>query len=94
MRPGAEAVRNEHRIGDRAPGTIARVYRELEAEGLVVSRVRHDTVVSAVPEHHLADPTTAVAAAARTYASASRRLNLSLDEAIAALGEQWAQLGD
>jgi len=75
-----------------APGTIARVYRELEAEGLVVSRVRHGTVVAAVPERHLADLTTAVAAAARTYAGASRRLNLSLDDAIAALREQWAQL--
>lgn len=52
---------------------IARVYRELEAEGLVVSRVRHGTVVAAVPERHLSDPTTAVAAAACTGRRASRR---------------------
>ena len=30
-----------------APGTVARVYRELEHDGLIKSRVRHGTVVTA-----------------------------------------------
>lgn len=74
---------------DLAPGTVARVYRELEAHGMVTSRVRHGTVVAeraTVPRAVLADQ---LADAARAYALAASRLGVPLDEARAALGREW-----
>ncbi|MBK6886349.1 MAG: GntR family transcriptional regulator [Tetrasphaera sp.] len=75
-----------------APGTIGRVYRELEAAGLVASRVRTGTVVQArrtvparVTREHLDN-------AARGYAATARRLGADLDAAVAALHAQWADL--
>lgn len=75
-----------------APGTIGRVYRELEAEGLVASRVRTGTVVqprrrtpAVVTREQLDD-------AARGYAAAARRLGTDLESAISHLRAQWADL--
>lgn len=77
-----------------APGTVARVYRELEQEGLVVSRVRHGTVVAAPPKQARTDPGEALAGPARALAASAARVGGSLDDAIGALREQWSVLED
>lgn len=69
-----------------AVNTVARSYRELETEGLVVSRVRHGTTVAArgivlshtEVRHRLRE-------AAHTYLATARILGVTVDEAIAAL---------
>jgi DNA-binding transcriptional regulator YhcF (GntR family) len=79
-----------------APGTVARAFRELEADGLVTSRVRHGTVVTgpaggaqaadqAAAERMLHD-------AARTFALAARRLGTSDDGALRAVRAQLEAL--
>lgn len=75
-----------------APGTVARVYRELESEGLVVSRVRHGTVVADVSRQATADPLAALAGSARSYAVAAARLNVTVEDALSAVREQWTTL--
>lgn len=75
-----------------APGTVGRAYRELEAAGLVASRVRTGTVVARVPDPAPAHLPAAAEDAARGYAVAARRLGLDLDAAIARLRAQWREL--
>lgn len=77
-----------------APGTVARVYRELEQEGLVVSRVRHGTVVTEPPELPAQAAAEALAAPARTYAATAARLGHTVEEALDAVREQWVQVDD
>lgn len=61
-----------------AVNTVARVYRELETAGLVVTRGRAGTVVSDT------DPARAkVTTAAREYATLARGIGLSAQEALA-----------
>jgi GntR family transcriptional regulator len=72
-----------------APGTVARVYRELEAGGLVTSRVRHGTVVADLGAGERMDPRQAVAQPARTYAALAARLGLTVEDALAAVREEW-----
>ena len=62
-----------------APGTVARVYRELEQEGVLETRGRHGTVVaaSADPVLHQAE------LAAATFADRIRSLGIDADEAVA-----------
>lgn len=74
-----------------APGTVARVYRELEHEGLVVSRVRHGTVV-AEQATAPSDPEEVLLGPSRTYAATAARLGLTLDAALAAVRTQWHAL--
>lgn len=76
-----------------APGTVARVYRELEAEGFVSSRVRHGTVVAPAPRASAAVVRDQVGDAAASYAATARRLGLSLDDAVAAVRSRWADGG-
>ncbi len=72
-----------------APGTVARAFRELEAEGLVSSKVRHGTVVA--PTRHTASQARdQVEEAARAFALTVHHLGLSEE---AALGAVRAQLG-
>lgn len=62
-----------------AAGTVARCYRELEADGIIETRGRNGTFVSA----H-GDPIQQQAqAAARAFATQTRQLGLSADEALA-----------
>ena len=61
-----------------AVNTVARSYRELEASGLVETRGRAGTFVSAAGENSLA----AAAAAARQYAATVRALGLDTEEAV------------
>jgi DNA-binding transcriptional regulator YhcF (GntR family) len=65
-----------------AANTVARAYRELEVEGLVHSRVRHGTVVA--PSRGPLDPGEVrrrLGEAAATFATTTRQLGVSPDEA-------------
>ncbi|MDO5502843.1 MAG: GntR family transcriptional regulator [Actinomycetia bacterium] len=75
-----------------APGTVARVYRELEQDGLVISRVRHGTVVAAPPKAARAERGEALAGPARMLAASAARVGGSLEDAMSALREQWSAL--
>lgn len=68
-----------------AAGTVARAYKELEADGVVVTEGRRGTSVSTSAAASGAEASQAAAA----YAAEARRLGLSLDEATRLLGEAW-----
>lgn len=76
-----------------APGTVARVYRELEAAGFVSSRVRHGTVVLAAPRAAASVVRELVEEAAGAYAATARRLGLNVDDALAVVRARWAEGG-
>jgi DNA-binding transcriptional regulator YhcF (GntR family) len=69
-----------------AVNTVARAYRELEAEGLVISRVRHGTTVAGqatgLPR---AEVRRRLADAAHAYAAVVRQLGVPAADAEAAL---------
>lgn len=68
-----------------APGTVAKAYRALESDGLIVSRAGSGTRVS-----DQASPVSpAVARAARRLASAGRQDGLDLEDAIRVLRAVW-----
>jgi GntR family transcriptional regulator len=72
-----------------AVNTVARAYRELEAVGLVVSRVRHGTTVAdRRPDLPHAEIRRRLAAAARAFAAQARQLGVATDEAEAAVREE------
>lgn len=71
-----------------APGTVARAYRELESAGLVASRVRHGTTVTAQPRPTAAQARDRLAEAARAYAGVVRSLGLTREQAIDAFDRQ------
>ncbi|GAA2226007.1 MULTISPECIES: GntR family transcriptional regulator [Kitasatospora] len=64
-----------------AANTVARAYRELEADGVVETHGRRGTLIAAVGDtsHRLA------ATAAAEYADRAHRLGLSRDEAMSAV---------
>ncbi|WP_244929929.1 GntR family transcriptional regulator [Nocardioides sp. W7] len=68
-----------------AAGTVARAYRELEADGVVVTEGRRGTFVAATRAAASAD----AHAAAREYAAVARRLGLTRAEAGRLLDEAW-----
>lgn len=72
-----------------AVNTVARAYRELEADGVVSTAGRRGTVVSPGAGHGSAD---AQEAAAR-FATEARRLGLTLPEAGLLLERAWARDG-
>ena len=69
-----------------ANGTVARAYRELEAQGLIQSRVRHGTTVAPTPAMAPAEQQRRLADAARAYVLAARQLGAdpqtALDEVL------------
>jgi len=67
-----------------APGTVARAYRELEADGVVRTEGRKGTFVG---DHAPSDAEAAAAAA--SYAALARRRGLTLAEAQGLVGEHW-----
>lgn len=66
-----------------AVNTVARVYRELEADGVVTTEGRRGTFVTAP------SAPAAVEQAAQRYASAARRDGLGLAEAVRLLERAW-----
>ncbi len=75
-----------------APGTVARVYRELESARLVSSRVRHGTVVAPGGRLPAAASRDQLDVAARSYAASARRLGLPFEDAVSALRRGWDRL--
>lgn len=84
------AVRQLARDLTLAPGTIAKAYKQLEVEGLVISRsgagTRVNSVVTSFPVEILY--------AARGLFKASTAAGLSLDETISALRAIWLSEAD
>jgi len=68
-----------------AINTVARVYRELEADGVVVTEGRRGTFVAA----SAAGSSEAADDAAATYAASARRLGLTPPEATRLLEQHW-----
>ncbi|CAN5700830.1 GntR family transcriptional regulator [soil metagenome] len=71
-----------------ASGTVARAYRELETDGVVETRGRHGTTVSASP--HQAAPAPALLDAAGRYATLARHAGVSVEDAVTALRVAFA----
>jgi DNA-binding transcriptional regulator YhcF (GntR family) len=69
-----------------AVNTVARVYRELEADGVVVTQGRRGTFVSPTPAASDGNVQAAVAA----YVATVRRAGLGLTEAQRLVHEQWS----
>jgi DNA-binding transcriptional regulator YhcF (GntR family) len=69
-----------------AANTVARAYRELEADGVLVTEGRRGTFVALGSGD---DPDAAAAAA--EYAAAARRLGLTLAEATRLIERAWGQ---
>ncbi len=84
LRPGDRLPTVRRLAGDLgiAPNTVARAYRELEADGLLEGRGRAGTFVAA-PAGRGEEDRAAAEAAAVTYARAVRDLGLDLDAALA-----------
>jgi GntR family transcriptional regulator len=72
-----------------APGTVARAYRELEADGVVRSRGARGTVVVGPPS---GSPTAELLGEARSLAAAANENHAGLEDAIAALRIAFASL--
>jgi DNA-binding transcriptional regulator YhcF (GntR family) len=68
-----------------AANTVARAYRELEADGVVVTEGRRGTFVAS----GTAAGSSEAAAAAATYAATARRLGLTRAEATRLLDSAW-----
>ncbi|MCY7394749.1 MAG: GntR family transcriptional regulator [Nocardioides sp.] len=68
-----------------ATNTVARAYRELEADGVIVTEGRRGTFVAS----STAASSSEAQVAAERYAAMSRRLGLGLDEARKLLDEAW-----
>src|SRR3954454_1838822 len=68
-----------------AVNTVARAYRELETDGVVVTEGRRGTFVASTP----AAATTEAADAAAAYAATARRLGLGLPDALRLLERTW-----
>jgi DNA-binding transcriptional regulator YhcF (GntR family) len=71
-----------------AGGTVARAYRELEADGVVTTHGRHGTVVQGPPRRPA--PPADLIAAARSYADQASRTGASLEDALTAVRVAFA----
>ncbi|WP_375493487.1 GntR family transcriptional regulator [uncultured Jatrophihabitans sp.] len=94
LAPGARLPTIRQLAGDLglAPGTVARAYRELEAAGVVASRVRHGTTVAERAKPSRRETTSLLAAAAHDYAVTVAALRVNRDDAVRALAHELDQL--
>jgi DNA-binding transcriptional regulator YhcF (GntR family) len=67
-----------------AGGTVARAYRELEADGVVTTNGRHGTIVAGPPSRR-ASPSPRLLAAAREFAAEALVAGATFDDAVAAV---------
>ncbi|WP_110182933.1 GntR family transcriptional regulator [Nocardioides solisilvae] len=74
-----------------AVNTVARVYKELEADGLVETRGRNGTVVRSTDGHDGPDTSAAARRATEEFVVACRRLGLGRAEAVRLLEEHWGR---
>jgi DNA-binding transcriptional regulator YhcF (GntR family) len=90
LQPGAKlpTVRGLAAELGLAVNTVARVYRELEADRVVVTEGRRGTFVSG----SAAGRSGAAAAAAAAYVDTARRLGLGLTEATRLVEQHWTDL--
>ncbi|MGK2948864.1 MAG: GntR family transcriptional regulator [Acidimicrobiales bacterium] len=95
LSPGARLPAIRHLAGDLgvAAGTVARAYRELEAEGLVEAKGRHGTAVRALERSPASGAPAAVDAAAQAFALAAHHRGLGLDDALDAVRRAFGELG-
>lgn len=70
---------------DVAPGTITRVYRELETSGGIMSRGRHGTFVAEPRQVPRAERRAVLTSEAERYARTAAQLGVSPADAIAAV---------
>jgi len=68
-----------------APNTVAKAYRELEAEGYLIGRGRHGTFVAGRLPEPPGDADERLREAARAYARRARQLGFRGADAVAAL---------
>jgi DNA-binding transcriptional regulator YhcF (GntR family) len=90
LAPGARlpAIRQLANDLGLAGGTVARAYRELEADGVVTTHGRHGTVVAGPPRE--AGPPPDLLAAARRYSAQALKTGATLDDALAAVRVAFA----
>jgi DNA-binding transcriptional regulator YhcF (GntR family) len=69
-------------------GTVARVYRELEAAGVLHTARRNGTVVAAIPDQQ-PDAATALAQAAAEFVMSAKALGAGQAEAVQAVEAAW-----
>jgi DNA-binding transcriptional regulator YhcF (GntR family) len=67
-----------------AANTVARVYKELEADGVVETQGRRGTFVRS------SGPSASAVGAAHEYVAAARRLGLTRPEAVRLVEESWS----
>lgn len=75
-----------------APGTVARAYRELESSGVVTSRVRHGTTITARPDVSTKSSSERLSVAARAYALTVASLGVDRGAAVSELDRHLADL--
>lgn len=68
-----------------AVNTVARAYKELESDGVIVTEGRRGTFVASRPM------STDVAGAATTYVDSARRAGLTLPEAVRLMEQHWSR---
>ncbi len=68
-----------------AVNTVARAYRELDADGVITTEGRRGTFVAATAAASTSEATDAAAA----YAATARRLGLTLPEAVRLVERAW-----
>lgn len=70
-----------------AAGTVARAYRELEADGVVATEGRRGTFVASAPQAGSGDAERAAA----EYVAALRRLGLGVGDALRLVEREWSR---
>ena len=69
-----------------APNTVARAYKELEADGVIATHGRRGTFVRSTD----AERSPSAAQAVQEYVAAARRLGLTRPEAVRLVEETWS----